>query len=330
MDSDTSAPAGGARRGGRWLSWATLALLPLAWAAGPLGVDALWPLTGVANLLHLAVAAALVLGLAALRVRRRWLAAGLLVHPVLFCAWAAPRLWSGPMPAESAAAADLTLLCWNLGDAVCSAEEAAAFLRRSDADLVALCELNGAVATRLVDEFGSRFPHRVLHPLGVDGRGVFSRFPIRSHEFLELEGRRRHLRVELDVGGRTLHLVVVHLALQAALLGEREGSVRDLGPLVDTLLTRPPGLLLGDFNSSESSAVYRGLAARGLVDTFREAGSGAGFSFPLPFRYWGVPSVPLVRIDHVWRTAGIVATEARFGPDGGSDHLPLTVRLRFP
>jgi endonuclease/exonuclease/phosphatase (EEP) superfamily protein YafD len=35
------------------------------------------------------------------------------------------------------------------------------------------------------------------------------------------------------------------------------------------------------------------------------------------------------RIDYVWHTGALPATEARHGEAGGSDHLPMIATLRF-
>lgn len=316
------------RRALRRASLGCAVLLPLAWLAGPGGVDRLWPFTLPGNLLHLLTAAALALGALSLLGGRRITGLALCVPALAFIAWGTPRLVPAEpgSPAPAAGAVQLTLVNWNLGAAVASPDDAAAWIAGSDADVIALCELNPEVAERLERDFAARFPFRVLHPFGVPGRGVLSRFPILAHDFVKLEGARRHLRVTLDVNGAPLRLVVSHLALEAALLGRAEGSVRDVELLVGELLEGAPGLLVGDFNSSETSALYARLSER-LVDTFRESGSGLGFSFPLPLRYKLVPLPPFVRIDHIWRTEGLESIETWIGPDGGSDHLPVTTRL---
>ncbi|MHC4263197.1 MAG: endonuclease/exonuclease/phosphatase family protein [Planctomycetota bacterium] len=322
-----SAPGGepSASRTGKFaiLIWL---LVPPAWLAGPGGQEWLWPFTPFANVLHVLTACALVLGVAAVLEGRRTVAVLMSLPTLALVGWSAPRL--SAVEPTGAHAADLTVVSWNLGADVATPDEAAAWIAACDADVIALCELDIDVAERLTADFAERFPYRVLHPWGIDGRGVFSRYPIVEDDFLQLEGERLHLRVTLDVDGRPMRLVVCHLALEAALLGRAEGSVRDLDLLVDELLDGPPGLLVGDFNSSETSALYAGLAER-LVDTFRESGSGFGFSFPMPLRYNFVPLPPFVRIDHIWRTAGLESVETWIGPDGGSDHLPVTTRLSF-
>jgi endonuclease/exonuclease/phosphatase (EEP) superfamily protein YafD len=40
-------------------------------------------------------------------------------------------------------------------------------------------------------------------------------------------------------------------------------------------------------------------------------------------------STPLQRIDYVWHSAGLVALTAGLGQAGGSDHLPVVVRIRL-
>jgi Endonuclease/Exonuclease/phosphatase family len=61
-----------------------------------------------------------------------------------------------------------------------------------------------------------------------------------------------------------------------------------------------------------------------LSDSFREAGWGlrnTNYASDIPF--------PMQRIDYVWHNAGLNAIAAEVGQAGGSDHLPVVVRLRL-
>ena len=87
---------------------------------------------------------------------------------------------------------------------------------------------------------------------------------------------------------------------------------------------------MGDFNSNVTSGLCARLAGLGLVDAYREGGGGPRPSFPIAGRYPPLPFVPpIVRIDHAWRTQGLVARGARLGPDAGGDHLPLVLELEL-
>ncbi len=88
-----------------------------------------------------------------------------------------------------------------------------------------------------------------------------------------------------------------------------------------------PSLLIGDFNMVQYQAAYRGFIAAGLVDSFREAGTGRGFTYPI--RRAGFRLRPLLRIDFIWHTRHMRAKRAWVGTDYGSDHLPIFAELTW-
>jgi endonuclease/exonuclease/phosphatase family metal-dependent hydrolase len=96
-----------------------------------------------------------------------------------------------------------------------------------------------------------------------------------------------------------------------------------------------PLIVLGDFNAGDLSSAY-GIVTRTLRDAWREAGWGAGNTFPgadspgssrrivagIPAPMW------LVRIDYVFHSDHWRAVSAWIGPwDGFSDHRPVAARL---
>jgi endonuclease/exonuclease/phosphatase (EEP) superfamily protein YafD len=82
-----------------------------------------------------------------------------------------------------------------------------------------------------------------------------------------------------------------------------------------------PALLLCDCNLTDTSQAYAQLAAF-LVDSFREAGWGFGHS-----SFGRRPPFLGQRLDYIWHSDRLTAIEARVGPDGGSDHRPVVVKL---
>jgi len=85
--------------------------------------------------------------------------------------------------------------------------------------------------------------------------------------------------------------------------------------------------MAGDFNTSDQSPSYNQLAAAG-IDSFREAGSGFGATWPVA-AVQQLPSFvpPFIRIDYVFHSKDFRAVSAQPGQPIGSDHLPLFVRL---
>ncbi len=93
-----------------------------------------------------------------------------------------------------------------------------------------------------------------------------------------------------------------------------------------------PYLVAGDFNMSDQTAMY-GELARTMGDSFREAGSGYGGSWPVSAmeEFTSLPDfVPaLFRIDYIWHSRRFRALETWQGPELGSDHLPLAAMLEL-
>lgn len=346
--SNPSALAAALRRLLAALSALSLAGLLVAALAGPWARPPwelpLARLSVLANLLHLWVPLGLLLGGLELWVRRRALAAlhlaaalGLLAYFVSLAepapALAEPARAAG-QAAAGAAGPGISLYSLNLGNSVAKWPRVAAQIEALDPDLVALQELNPTMAQGLLSAVGGRYPHRALYPLGVAGRGLLSKHPIRSAALVERSGERGILECELEIHGRPLRIHVVHLSLLAALDGLAEPTAQDLFQSARALLSAAgdqgvPGLLVGDFNSTETSAIYGRLLDLGLVDGYRLGGGGFGFSFPIGNRYPFLSSPPIVRIDHLFLTPGLSVSGARLAPDVGSDHLPLEARLLF-
>jgi endonuclease/exonuclease/phosphatase (EEP) superfamily protein YafD len=234
--------------------------------------------------------------------------------------------------AVAASGVGLRLYALNVGDAVAKWPSVAAEIERLKPDVVALEELNPDMAAGLVEALGESYPHRAVFALGVAGRGLLSRFPIVESGLIEGDGERGILECVLEVEGRRLRVHVVHLSLMSALWGLGEATSRDLLVSVERLKRaaaeeNTPGLLVGDFNSTESSGLYRRLLKLGLVDGYRRAGGGFAFSFPVDYRYPYIRVPMCVRIDHLFLTEGVSVTQAQLGPDAGSDHLPLQAEL---
>lgn len=80
-----------------------------------------------------------------------------------------------------------------------------------------------------------------------------------------------------------------------------------------------PMLVVGDFNLTEESRIYRHYWAQ-FANAFSRCGWGYGHSKRT--RWFGV------RIDHVLMGGGFDCVDATLGPDFGSDHRPLVVEVQ--
>jgi endonuclease/exonuclease/phosphatase (EEP) superfamily protein YafD len=203
-------------------------------------------------------------------------------------------------------------------------------LRAADCDLVALQEVSEAQGPVLDRELGSSYPHSVIRANGLAGKALFSKHPVSDPQDLLLDCGRPHLAANVDFDGRALHVIIAHLPLEHAVVSLVGPARREIDSLASLAMGFAPSLLLGDFNKTPFSFLYRRLRRLGLEDAFQKAGSGSGFTFPVFGRYKRIPLPPLVRIDYIWHTPDVEAIGCRTGPDGGSDHLPVLAELEIP
>ncbi len=196
-------------------------------------------------------------------------------------------------------------------------------LRSVEWDLVALQEVSESQGFTLERKIADSYPHRVIHAKGVAGKALLSKYPISNHQEMLLPCGRPHLRADVEMSGRTLQIIIAHVPLEHAALSLVGPAASEIDVLAKRTMASSPSLLVGDFNKTPFSLVYRQLRRHGLLDAFHEVGSGFGFTFPVFGRFLKLPLPPLVRIDYVWHTPDLRAIRCRTGPDGGSDHLPL-------
>lgn len=305
----------------------TLATLLAWWLVGdrwwsqPLHLTTFWWTLPAVPLAALAVL---------LRSRRTAL---LLAVPALLWLWAygTAFLPNGPSPA-----ADLRVVSFNTFVQAPDHSHVLDLVDDLEPDVLMLQEVFPDRESVLRDALAERYPtQEVVQSPGVGGVAVFSRYPVRAVRPIgdAAENSRSMIVVELDVDGRPLQVVPVHLLSPCPSCGpsmlERmrlEGDVRraEMGAVLDALDPASPAIVGGDFNSSDRSEPYRRLVAAGFLDPQRDAGAGMGFTWPADG-----PVGPVLRID--WILArGLVPVDAAVAPRTASDHLPIVVDLAFP
>jgi endonuclease/exonuclease/phosphatase family metal-dependent hydrolase len=146
--------------------------------------------------------------------------------------------------------------------------------------------------------------------------------PLPGYDRLRVLEPRGALWIEAEIEGKTVQVVNTHLGLVP-----REQQIQAAWLASPAWLEHPlctgPRILLGDFNATGTSVVYRTLtaklaAARNLVKASRKQPTT---TFPSP--------LPVLRIDHVFVSPEIQVTDvfAPFDPltRVASDHLPLVM-----
>ena len=214
----------------------------------------------------------------------------------------------------------------------------AAVLAALNPDIVALQELDvGRKRTGHVDqahEIASRLEMvSHFHPaVQVEeeryGDAILTRLPERLVKAGPLPGYdpiralepRGALWVEVEVAGRPVQVINTHLGLVP-----REQQIQASHLAGKGWLEHPdcawPAILLGDFNATASSIVYRTLTAHLQPARRLARRKQPSSTFPSP--------LPVLRIDHLFVSPGI-EVEAVFAPFDpltrvASDHLPLVM-----
>jgi endonuclease/exonuclease/phosphatase (EEP) superfamily protein YafD len=208
-------------------------------------------------------------------------------------------------------------------------------IRAADADVVALQELNPAVAAALEREMRAEYPYQVLNPeAGVRGSGVISRYPLLpTGETLDGPWLGTPHVLSVDFEGREVRLIRFHAFSGIGRVAEREAAARVLADYAAT--HSGPLLVAGDLNATGLSTAHDTIT-RELGDAWEAAGWGLGHTFPGADSpgssrpsILGI-SVPkwLIRIDYVFYSEDFTPVSAEVGPwDGVSDHRPVLVEV---
>lgn len=191
-------------------------------------------------------------------------------------------------------------------------------IRQAGADVVIVQELSSGLAQALGSRLEETYPYRRLRPAEAGlGAGIWSRYVIADEEVWP--GSRRGAQwqhVTLSVGGRTLHVVNLHLTapvpprfarglvrtaassqVAADAVQSRSREVTALVPRLRALAQSPDPLVVGgDLNLTDQAPDYQRLlgarpAGARLVDAYRLRGWGLGHTFPAPPLYPLPPSV---------------------------------------
>ncbi|MGV3678877.1 MAG: endonuclease/exonuclease/phosphatase family protein [Acidovorax sp.] len=273
--------------------------------------------------LYLVVGATALAALALLKPRGRmghgWLALAVLALGGSFL-WQPARLPQGAEPADPGAV--LAVGTANLNSSTTDFGPLTAWLASADApDVVFLQEFTQLAQQALAGHPGvaARYPHRLEAPdPSPFGLAVLSRHPLSDMETLQPKDLRDTLRLRATVAwnGKPVHLSALHPMppLDAGFAQARDRALEQEAER----LAQAGGLALlaGDLNTTPwARSLY-------LVEETLRRANGAAPSWPNALGWLSV--LPL---DHVLASGGWQVLDSRTGPDLGSDHRPVVVRL---
>jgi endonuclease/exonuclease/phosphatase family metal-dependent hydrolase len=201
-------------------------------------------------------------------------------------------------------------------------------------DLVGLQEVDrGVKRTEGKDEIAElakltsmtyAFAHNLDYQGGQYGVAILSRFPVSAIDHRKYENkreaeRRGMIRVEVDVGGKTVNFVTTHLDYQY-----EDGRVFETEQLLEFLSAqKAPLIVVGDFNDEPTGVAYKLMLTRFEDGWLGSRAKEEGLSYPA--------DKPTKRIDYIFtrhsdrirtKKAWIVSTLA-------SDHLAVVADLEI-
>ncbi len=188
-------------------------------------------------------------------------------------------------------------------------------------DVVFLQEFTAQAQTALQNPgISSQYPHRLEVPQQDQfGLAVLSRHALADMEKLEPQDMREtlRLRARLAWNGKTVHLSALH---PMPPVDAAYARIRDQTLFQEAAHLSQAGglaLIVGDFNATPWT--------RGLFDIDSKMARASGFSGTWPNMFGWLSVLPL---DHVLASREWQVLGSGFGPDVGSDHRPVVVRLR--
>jgi endonuclease/exonuclease/phosphatase (EEP) superfamily protein YafD len=207
-------------------------------------------------------------------------------------------------------------------------------IRQNSPDIIGFEEMHSYHYEGLKAELGIDYPYVAPEPETlVGGVGLLSRYPIEFAETFPLPPRNLTLHAVLNINDARVHVFVVHLSPNnffgypvdqwLGLFEERYASRASETAQLKTMITAiaEPVIMVCDCNLADTSQAYETLRSF-LTDTHREIGWGFGHTLIRP-----PYTVRTQRLDYVWHNAAFAATNITIGPQGGSDHLPVTAHL---
>lgn len=223
---------------------------------------------------------------------------------------------------------------WNKNDKEIP-RKIADFVEIENPDLVSMQEYFKGEKT-----IASRFPHRYIKIKEQNdefGLAIFSKFPIFNRGSLDFPTSSNNNAIYADIikDEDTIRVINVHLQSfsvkpnldklekqhsKRVFLGMGQTFVRQekqMDIVIDLIQKSPyPVLVMGDFNNTAYSYIYREIKSEGLFDAYKEAGNGFGQTFD--FRFF-----PL-RIDFILAAEVLEVLSFDNHRVPYSDHFPVT------
>lgn len=244
---------------------------------------------------------------------RRW-ALWLLAMPLVGLTASSPAIDVGHVTIQNTEVLTIASANVNLGN-----RDSAALIRwlaEAKPDVVILLEVSPEYVRGLDLLSGYPFRHLVPRrdPFGI---AVLSRFPFSYVKTVEGEGGREHIESLIDWKGQPIRLIAWHPMPPISPFDHTSRNQQLFALAKAAKNSGQPAILAGDLNATPWSNAFSGLDQAGL----RRA-TGLTPTWPaIGYGWMGIP------IDSVLVTSQWAVMEKKVGPNLGSDHLPVLVRI---
>lgn len=199
-------------------------------------------------------------------------------------------------------------------------QDAIKVIRKHDPDVVGIVEVTRDWKKNLAKELKDYPYFAVEERFG--GLAIYSRYPLEGTEVLSSGNiERPRIRTTLKLPDQKVTLILAHVARP-----KKNYTIRNLdfkAVTAEAASAPRPMILFGDLNCSPWSASFQKLLSQGKL---RDSENGFGLQPTWSPRGW----VPFVPIDHFLTSLDVKTVNREVGPDVGSDHLPVFVKLRIP
>ena len=259
--------------------------------------------------------------------RRLWLAVVSLVVVGCHIGWNAPDYRpAAPSAGKSVGARRDTLRVFFFNTYRYNKEFQAVFdeIDKVDPDVIVLAEFFHTWKDALLQSpLVKRYPYGTNIKAWESGDVVvLSRLPVDRLEST-WAARRAYIDFSVPLGDQVLHFFCLHSPRPMTFeWNDYDGFWKEALPAI---LSQPrPLVVLGDFNSTQHSLIYRKITAAGLRSTHADRGRGYATTWPN-----GSLPLPPIRIDHAFVSPEVECVRCEEGIGAGSDHRPLILELQL-
>lgn len=253
-------------------------------------------------------------------------------------------------PVQTADVRPLSVLTFNLLNSERDLTPTVELVARTGPDVLLFQECIPSHAAQLDRELAAGYPHRLWLPAPAYsmGFGIASRLPFALTGFWQFPGF-EPFAARITLAAHSFCPVSAPLDVYCVQFISPTNEVRRVGPtallrlrerqlawvLEEIARRKRTAVVAGDWNMTEGSDGYR-RATEMLVDGWREAGKGPGWSWPASLNpFFDCATPPLLRLDYTMHTGAAFAPGLRASrvevirSPLGSDHAPVLAALIF-